>query len=728
MITSRRIWAIVTVVLIVAAALAVRHGIQSQKKAVAPAEAATNVPVAKMVPVTGFAPEVTYESLAEDIRNMKPATPGYTLKPGLSNVANLKVFAGALGTDEKEMIRKNGFVVTPTDDTQMYYIYENNEYQRPQRYPAFITTDSMLHTYHVFYDYSLRKVESDALSDAAIELTDIMLATSEKDYGAAKDPAVKDAARRNIAYFAVARFLLKGVPPPASVNTMAAADLGRIEAHSGRDQSAIIGVKMDFSQFVPRGHYTRSEKLKKYFKAMMWYGLAPLPVPDKRFGPGPTLQALLMVRNLRNSTSGGKSAMDLWGKIYEPTAFYVGTADDYTVYQYSKIMDKVYGTSFNIDELSKPAKLKSFTDEVNKLPGPRIANVVADPGLPAGRQFRFMGQRFIADSRIMQELTGEDRTMPVNLDVFAAMGSDRALNLLKKHYETDRVPWYATQMAKMREEMSDTSSKTWQSNLYYGWLWSLQSLTRPVGAGYPQFMRNDAWLDKSLFTAASSWTELRHDTILYGKQSVAECGGDEEELKLPKGYVEPNPEFWTKLMWLNRYTEAGLSGRGILSAELKDKFTTLGDLIEFCRKISIKELTNQKVTDEEYQQISTYGAELEALTTSFADADILSDTDKDMAIVADVHTSFGSVLEEGTGRAGAIYVVVPIEGKLYLTRGAVYTQYEFTHPSSDRLTDEQWQKMLQSGKTPALADWVKSFLIKSNRKPNPGLQEFTGGC
>jgi hypothetical protein len=73
-------------------------------------------------------------------------------------------------------------------------------------------------------------------------------------------------------------------------------------------------------------------------------------------------------------------------------------------------------------------------------------------------------------------------------------------------------------------------------------------------------------------------------------------------------------------------------------------------------------------------------------------------------------------------------VVVPIEGKLYLTRGAVYTQYVFTHPSSDRLTDEQWQKMLQSGKTPALADWVKSFLIKSNRKPNPGLQEFTGGC
>ena len=29
---------------------------------------------------------------------------------------------------------------------------------------------------------------------------------------------------------------------------------------------------MDFSQFTPRGHYTRSVKLKKYFQCMMWLG------------------------------------------------------------------------------------------------------------------------------------------------------------------------------------------------------------------------------------------------------------------------------------------------------------------------------------------------------------------------------------------------------------------------------------------------------------------------
>ena len=47
--------------------------------------------------------------------------------------------------------------------------------------------------------------------------------------------------------------------------------------------------------------------------------------------------------------------------------------------------------------------------------------------------------------------------------------------------------------------------------------------------GYPSFMRNEAWTDKSLNTSLGSWAELRHDTILYAKQSGIECGGDGDE-------------------------------------------------------------------------------------------------------------------------------------------------------------------------------------------------------
>lgn len=690
-------------------------------------------------PKLKFASAKIYDSLLAKDQKIKPSVPEYKMKSDLSNISNLGIFKKRLDRKQREMIAKNSFVVSPTGYIQMFQVYENNEYERPLKIPSFITTDSMLHTYHLFYDYSLREVESSKLFDAAVKLTEAMLTASEQDLNDAKDESLKDSARRNVAFFAVARNLLNGTPPPSSVAEMAQTDLKKIDAHEGRDFSTIMGLKIDFSQFVPRGHYTRSEKLKKYFKAMMWYGLTPFPTPSGNIGSTPTRQALMVVRNLRSVSIKRTPAMKLWETIYEPTAFYVGTADDFTVYQYANLMDKTYGKNPAIEAFADQSKLKDFISAVKNSPGPRIENFVAtsksdhtpNPDMPTGRQFRFMGQRFIPDSRIMQELTdpkANGRNFPKGLDVFAAMGSDRALDILEKTYNVNAATGYQKQMIKMRDEMAHTSKETWQSNLYYGWLWSLQSLNKPVGKGYPSFMRSNAWLDKSLFTSLGSWTELRHDTILYAKQSVSECGGGEEPIPTPKGYIEPNLELWTKLKWLNQYTKDGLDSRGILTPELKDKFSALGDWIDFARNITIKELTGKKVTEEEYQHIEYYGADLERLLLDFAGGDIISDTDKDMAVVADVHTSFDAALEEGTGRAAEIFVVVPIEGKLYLTRGAVYTQYEFEHPAADRLTDEQWQKMLKENREPGFAEWIDSFFIQKKKAPAPEFENYFGGC
>ncbi|HEY3298785.1 MAG TPA: DUF3160 domain-containing protein, partial [Armatimonadota bacterium] len=569
---------------------------------------------------TRFASAGIYDSLlAEDLK-IKPSVPNYTVKSDLSNVANLKIFKERLDQKQRRLIAANGFVVSPTDYIQMFQVYENNEYERPLIIPAFITTDSMLHTYHMFYDYSLREVESTKLFDTAVMLTDAMLAASEKDLKEAKDPVVKDAARRNLAFFAVARNLLTGTPPPTDAADLAKADLALISGHAGRTESRIMGTKIDFSQFIPRGHYTRSEKLKKYFKAMMWYGLVGFPLPQGSIKEQPTRQALLVVRNLSAISFQGKPAIKLWENIYEPTAFYVGTSDDLTVYQYANLLERVYGKNPPLESFADNAKLVRFIDQASNLPGPRIENFVAvsrsdhrpNPLAAVGKQFRFMGQRFIPDSRIMQELTdpkANGRNFPKGLDVFAAMGSDRALDILTKQYNVNSFQGYESQMKKMRDEMTHTSRETWQSNLYYGWMWSLDSLNKPASSGYPSFMRNSAWLDKSLFTSLGSWTELRHDTILYAKQSVSECGGGGEEIPTPKGYVEPNLEFWTKLKWLNRCTMDGLKSRGLLNEELEDKFSQLGDWIDFCRKITVKELTGKKVTEEEYQHMEIYGAD-----------------------------------------------------------------------------------------------------------------------
>ena len=54
----------------------------------------------------------------------------------------------------------------------------------------------------------------------------------------------------------------------------------------------------------------------------------------------------------------------------------------------------------------------------------------------------------------------------------------------------------------------------------------------------------------------------------------------------------------------------------------------------------------------------------------------------------------GTVLEEAIGGISEIYVVVPVDGKLRIAKGGVFTYYQFEQPLSDRMTDSQWRQKL----------------------------------
>jgi hypothetical protein len=94
---------------------------------------------------------------------------------------------------------------------------------------------------------------------------------------------------------------------------------------------------------------------------------------------------------------------------------------------------------------------------------------------------------------------------------------------------------------------------------------------------------------------------------------------------------------------------------------------------------------------------------------------IESDTDKAMAVVADVHTdtNTGQVLEEGVGNPYHLLVVVPVDGHLTLCQGAAFSYYEFRQPMSDRLTDEAWQAKLKDNTAPETPAWTKSFTART---------------
>ena len=615
--------------------------------------------------------------------------PDIKIQSALSNVENLSQF-GNLNDVQKEMIEKNGFVVNPTDSQQLFYIYEANTYNR---IPSFITTDSVLQLYHIFYDYTLRQTEAEKLYIELKELNKNMVEILVKKYQDTKNQKDKELVGKTLAYFALCEKLLgEESNLPDEIKTLVEADYANVRAES-KAVSSITGSDVDYSLFKVRGHYTRSDELKAYFGAMSVYGVVPFVLYDatgKRDEDG-AYMSIIATEALEELPK--EKGMDLWEDIYTITEFFVGSTNDINPLEFGAIVKAVYG------EMPEPKDISGGMDklyaELDKVGQARIKNS------SIGLCFRFMGQRYIPDSEILSRLSNEKRPFPSGLDVMAVFGSQRAEELLDSLYNPSKE-WddYKKEYNKVKSEFDERSIKDKTGNIYTTWLYSLESLNQRFPEGYPSFMRNNAWESKSLSTALGSWSELRHDTILYGAQSSVECGGEEEEPPKVTGYVEPNPEFYNRLIWLTKQTMEGLSQRNGISDSMKNKCENIIELLEFLKNCSIKELKGESLTYEENDTLMKYGGTLEYLSSSIAEAQdwyqVASDTDKNMAQIADIHsanTDKGSgYLEVGVGNAAEIYVVVPIDGKLYLTRGAVFDYFEFI--SNERLTDESWQNMV----------------------------------
>jgi len=586
-----------------------------------------------------------------------------------------------------------------------------------------VTTDAVLHTYHVFYDYALRYLEQEFLAKAVIELSQVMLDASRTQWAARPDGPVKEAAARNLVFFAVPLKLLgEEVRLDGALGEQLAAQLSLVEEAAG-EHVAITGALVRFNQFKPRGHYTRSELFQRYFRAMMWYGLVPMPLKSSR--PEAKLAAT-QAALICDSLAASDEARAAWTRIYDPTAFYVGTADDLTYEQLGPIVKDVFGG--RIAAMADTERLERMVTRVNsELPRPGI-EVMTDEQVQ-GQEFRLMGQRFIPDSRIMQELVYPKvpaeprRVFPLGLDVFAVFGNPRAAQILDEVLNEDRYEGYLDQRAKLQAEIQALTAADWQQNLYYGWLYCLLPLQQARPEGWPMFMRNLGWRDKSLVTSLGSWAELRHDTILYAKQSAIECGGGDEPPPPPPGYVEPEVEVYERLAWLLRLNRDGLRSRKLYGEydSLQDEFDRFIELCDFLATCSRKELRNEALTRDELRTIEDIGGFLEHLMLSVASLtsehpysrwhDIQNKTDRNMAVVADVHTGGDNCLEEAVGHAAEIWVVTPQRGKLVLTRGATFTYYEFRQPANDRLTDEQWQEMLKNGKAKGMPAWTDTFMI-----------------
>ncbi|PIS21189.1 hypothetical protein COT51_04040 [candidate division WWE3 bacterium CG08_land_8_20_14_0_20_41_15] len=705
----------------------------------------------KKAVASGFA---TYEEVPV---NNTPKIPAYSVDPDLSNVVNADDFS--FSDEAEDLLIKNAFVVTPGYSSEFFEIYESNRYAYT---PNFVTTDSMLHNYHLMFDFLLKQLEEQKLAAELKQLNAGMFSETLTQYNSLKGTEWENAAKRNLGFFAVGSNLLdSSVTIPPEVSSEVSQELALIEAHEGIKKSPVMGIgggedilietpqgpqplealKEDYSQYVPRGHYDKTEQLKAYFKSMMWYGRLTF-----RMKYEDEIKSAILITLALNKESNQVG----WDKIYEPVNFFVGKSDDITYYQFLELVEKSYGVGATPETVSTDkTKFASFVELTKTLEPPQINSMpIFEASIQADREeeikgFRFMGQRFTIDASIFQRLLyrevgdktkscqsfspGETgclsgaRCLPKGLDIPSAMGSSEALSILEGLGETEYA-CYPENMSKMKAYVGSLPTETWTQNLYWGWLYQLLPLTEEKPNGYPTFMQNSAWARKELNTYLGSWTELKHDTILYAKQVYAELGGGGgPEKKDDRGYVEPNLYVYARLASLLKMTSEGLTVRELLSENMKADLNKLEQLALSLKTISEKELNNENLTDAEYELIRSYGGQLESFWIEInKNEPQYKELGKEYfldqnpaAIVADVATDpNGEVLEEGTGKIYSIYVVFPLEGKLRIAEGGVYSYYEFMWPLSDRLTDTKWRELLNSGKAPELPGWTSDFVAK----------------
>jgi hypothetical protein len=634
----------------------------------------------------------------------------------------------ALNDAELGMLAQNGFVISsrqqfPTFLRGYAAIYSED-------LPVFVSADALLDALHRSYDAILWELETSILIGALREQLTHMLSRIEGVQ--APEQAKQDLAM----YLEVAVGLLDPSRPlPASA--AARAFIQKARAADGMESVMLFGVERleDLSQFEPRGHYTEPP-LSDYFRAMMWLGRVDVRLLETLPDGAITFRRAQYEAMLALHQTMDERASGLWKTVDDVVRAFVGESDSMTVPQVASLVADLGGLSAAL-----AASDASVIDAINRggygqqqIASYLMVNDGSVKTLPLNRSFLLFGQRYVADSHVFSEVVFDRidrRLMPSPLDAaFAALGNNQALALDRA--ELDAYPELPGAMGAMRFLIDNHDASFWEANLYNLWSDSLRKLSpaadsRDPGAlGLPRLTGTEAWGRRLLSTQLGSWAQLRHDTLLYAKQSytgIPEC-------EFPDAYVEPNPEFFGALV---RFAERGSElmatlpeANGVTQpasryfANLASTATLLGQMAEQ-QKTGIPFTAAQLAFINDAVRVNT--EDVVCTTVEVPDgwyADLFYQRDKSIQqdlTIADVHTQpaeaggaiVGKVLHVGTGfpRLMALTVDSCTGPRAYV--GMAYAYHERITRDFQRLTDEEWTESVEAT-PPADVPWMQGIV------------------
>ena len=657
----------------------------------------------------------------------------------LNNIVNLFQLEET-NPELMQMLGENGFAIVPNDNIQLFHVYEQNDYQQ---FPNFVTTDMYMQLFHMYFGYVLRNIEEQKFIPLASEICEAMNIDMMDIATTNPDPSIKEIAGFNATFYSIANSLLVGekLPIPSEFEAMYQAEMNNVNGASDAISPMMdpYGPEFPYSLFKPRGHYTRTEELKSYFKAMMWLQTAPYCLQDEM----QLKRAVLSASVLANSPNHGGETLDKYRSLMDPITFIIGEPDNVSFLNLADLMKE---SNYDLNSLlTDQATLEAFAEKVKKMADAQ--NLIRPKEvLGCVDKINFIPQRYLADNEILLHLMDTEskpeskRAYPMGLDVMAGFGSSSAENILLNELQEGKK-WDKYE-GLLKEVQTKMKSVNWNATVYNKWVESLLNLQKG-NEKYPYFMQTPQWQKKDLNASLASWAELKHDAILYAEQPfAAECGGGGPPDPYTVGYVEPNIGYWNTVIELIDLTEQVLENNSLMTDQIKGTTKSMRENAQFLLSASEKELAGKTLSEQEYNQIEFIGSTYEWLTLDLVKQedewlsgwDDVKGPDKSVAIIADIFTSNASnnpdkgILHVGTGNVNDIYVVVEIEGYLYLTKGAVFAYHEFHIPLGNRLTDEEWQEMLEKNQAPEMPDWIKEIVVPIEAPATNEKIFYSSGC
>ena len=512
---------------------------------------------------------------------------------------------------------------------------------------------------------------------------------------------------------------------------------------------AYASASVDYTQFTPRGHYERTSRSRAWFRTMIWLGQLGWELKDDKGAVDALNFALAMSH--KGATAGAKgkgpmeappilftSPLEAWTRIMEVSSFFVGYPDAASYPEWrALLLEKAGVSSFTPDTCGDAAvveRIKKASDQL--VPSTPHFKALFSP--ESTETFCVFPQRFTVPWVITDELTykfGVREDLPVlfsSLWMAAVTGNKYAMELVPKQLPLnlsalpaataegapapeapvdvpqDRLQAVTATMPgaieALGKKLAAEPEAAWYSSIGTAWMRLLGTLASEYGKGYPLYMQSPLFAAKQLETQLGSYTELRHDTILYEKPNYAEMGdGGYEDPPMPlvRGFVEPNLLFWNEMMRVVAYMRNGFEKNGLFPMDTEEygALSTFGETIARCAKLAAKELAGKPLSEEEYEFLRTFPLDYMAAPASGSGA-VVSDELFQSGLIVDIQTTnldpqalgAPAVLYQATADPSLMLVLVGNEDAPRVVLGMAFDHREFTAPHGRRLTDSIWKK------------------------------------